>query len=138
MDIAENETQLEGFIDGEAQIYIDNGFVKFVRQIFQGDISGASKQLELRIFDMGDTTNAKNVYDDVGVGSETPWNDPDHAGVEARIDETLLFDYKIDFWDDNFYVWVTIYDEKTPAGLNLAKVFAINVSTAIRDTTQGS
>lgn len=136
LQVAENETQLETYIDGEAQIYVDNGFVKFARQYYQGDISGSTKQLELRIFDMGDTVNAKAVYDDVGTGYETPWTEPGHAGTEARIDETLLFDYKIDFWSDKFYVWITLYEEKTPAGLNIAQLFALNISTAISDTTQ--
>ncbi len=136
MDIAENETQLYGLINGEGQVFIDNGFVKFVRQRFRGDILGTTRQLELRIVDMGDTANAKDVYDEIGTGSETPWTDSDHAGVEARIDETLLFDYKIDFWDNHFYVSVTIYEEKSQAGLNIAKLFANNVSEAISTTEE--
>lgn len=132
MDIAENATQLYDFINGEGWDYTENGFVKFVRQWYEGDISSETRQLKLRIFDMGDTTNAKNIYDIVGTGIETPWTD-NNAGVDARIDETLLFDYKINFWDDRFCVDITIYDEKTPAGLNVAKSFALNVSAAIRE-----
>jgi hypothetical protein len=134
MDIAENDAQLYDLIDGEGQVFIDHGFVKFARQWYQGDVSGTTRELQLRIFDMGDTANAKDVYDAVGTGAETPWDD-NNAGVEARIDETLLFDYKIDFWDDRFYAWITIYEEKTQAGLNITKLFALNVSDAIRDTT---
>lgn len=132
MQVANNETELFGLIDGEGQVYVDNGFVKCAFQTYTGDIAGTSIDLALRIFDMGNTTNAKNVYDDVGTGQETPWTD-NHAGVEARIDETLLFDYKIDFWDDRFYVWITIYENKTQAALDVAKLFALNVSEAIRE-----
>lgn len=137
MDIAENDDQLFGFIDGEGQAYVDHGFVKFVRQRFQGDVSGTTRQLELRIVDMGDTTRAKAIYDEVGTGVETPWTEQGHAGMEARIDETLLFDYRIDFWDDKFYAWIMLYEEKSSAGLSIAKLFAINISEEIRDTTQG-
>ncbi|KPJ73760.1 hypothetical protein AMJ52_03275 [candidate division TA06 bacterium DG_78] len=135
MDVAENDEQLTDLINGEGQVFIDHGFVKFARQWYQGNVADATREIRLRIFDMGDTTNAKDVYDAVGIGTETPWTD-NNAGVEARIDETLLFDYKIDFWDDRFYVWVTIKDEKTPVGLNVAKLFCLNVSNAIRDTTE--
>ncbi len=133
MDIAENETQLLALINGEGQVFIDNGFVKFVRQRYQGDVSGNQRELELRIVDMGDTTAAKDVYDEIGFGSETPWTEDGHAGTEARIEEGFISDYKIDFWEDKFYVSVTIFMEKTQAGLNVAKLFAINVSEAITE-----
>jgi len=83
---------------------------------------------------MGDTTNARAVYHDsrIETGAETPWIEAGHAGAEARIDETLLFDYRIDFWEDRFYVEVVIFEEKTPQGLNIAKLFALNISEAIR------
>lgn len=129
--IAENATQLYELIDGEGQVHIDNGFVKSAFQKYAGDISGAQIELELRIFDMGNNTNAKNVYDALETGSETPWTD-NSAGVEARIDESPLFAYKIDFWDNKFYVWITIED-KSDAALAIAKLFALNVSTAIRE-----
>lgn len=133
MDIAENETQLFNLIDGEGQVFIDNGFVKFVRQRYQGDVSGNQRELELRIVDMDSAGNAETVYDEIGLGSETPWTEDGHAGTEARIDETALFDYKIDFWEEKFYASIVIREEKTQAGLNVAKLFAINVSEAIRE-----
>jgi len=111
-------------------VYVDNGFVKCAFQDYQGDVSGAMDTLEADIFDMGNSTNAHNVYDDVGVGGETPWTD-NHAGVEARIYETL-FAYKIDFWDDRFYTRITIHDN-SQAALDIAKLFALNISEAIRE-----
>lgn len=133
MDIAENETQLLALINGEGQVFIDNGFVKFVRQRYQGDVSGNQRELELRIVDMSDADNAETVYDETGFGSETPWTEDGHAGTEARIEEGFISDYVIDFWESRFYVRVTLFNEKTVAGLNIAKLFAINVSEAISE-----
>ena len=129
--IAENATQLFELIDGEGQVYVDNGFVKSAFQYYTGDISGAQVRLQLRIFDMGGRTNAKNVYDAVATGSETPWTDG-NAGEEARIDESPLFAYKLDFWDSKFYVSIVI-ESKSDAALSVAKLFALNVSEAIRE-----
>ncbi len=134
MDVAENETQLYALIDGAGQVYVDNGFVKSAFQDYTGDVIGNLRNLRLWAFDMGNSTNAQAVYHDsrIETGAETPWTETGHAGTDARIDETLLFDYKIDFWEDRFYVEIIIYDEKTPAGLNIAKLFAINVSAVIK------
>ena len=128
--IAENETQLFDLIDGEGQVYIDNGFVKCAFQNYNGDISGTTTTLELRVYDMGDTTNAKNLYTVIATGSEVPWTD-NNAGIEARIDESLLFDYKIDFWQGKFYIWLDIQN-KTDPGLDITKLFALNVSGAVQ------
>jgi hypothetical protein len=134
MDVAENETQLWALINGAGQVYLDHGFVKSAFQDFQGDVMGNLRSVRLWAFDMGNATNAQAVYHDsrIETGAETPWTEAGHAGTEARIDETLLFDYRIDFWEEKFYVEIIIYGEKTPAGLNIAKLFAINVSETIK------
>jgi len=133
MAVCENQTQLFDLIDGEAQTYVDNGFVKSAFQDFVGTVSGNQVTLRLRAFDMGDTLNARSVYIAAATGSETPWTG-DNAGTEARIDESLLFDYRIDLRDSKFYVSIDIAD-KSDAGLSIAKLFAFNVVGAIRDTT---
>ena len=133
--IAENNAQLWDLINGEGQIYIDNGFVKCAFQTYTGVILGPV-DLQLRIFDMGDTTNATNIYDELATGSEVPWTD-NNAGVEARYKlgtGPVVNYYELDFWDDKFYTWIQINDG-SDAGLNIAKLFALNVSEAIRDTT---
>jgi hypothetical protein len=129
MSTAENAQQLWDLINGEGQVYIDNGFVKCAFQSYSGEISGSTVELHLRVFDMGNAGNAESVYDAVGVGSETPWTD-DGEGAESRIDESLLYAYKVDFWHDRFYVSVVI-EEKSDAALAIAKLFALNVSDAI-------
>jgi hypothetical protein len=133
MRVAENATQLWDLINGEGQVFIDNGFVKCAFQDYQGELTDADVDLELRIFDMGDTTNARAVFDAVATGAETPWTD-NPPGDEARIDESLLFAYKVDYIDERFYVWVTIQEKSDPA-LDVAKLFALNVSAAIRDSS---
>jgi hypothetical protein len=135
LQIAENATQLFDLIDGEGQIYVDDGFVKSAFQKYTGDIAGSPVELELRVFDLADTANADQVYHDLATGTETPWDTTtgQAPGREARIDESGLFSYRLDFWDDKFYVWLTIND-KTTAGLDIAKLFCLNVSRAIRDT----
>ena len=129
MKTAENAAQLWDLIDGEGQVYVDHGFVKCAFQSYGGEVSGSQVELHLRIFDMGGVDNAKNVYDAVGVGSETPWTD-DSAGTESRIDETLLYAYRVDFWHTRFYVSLVIED-KSDAALAIAKLFALNVADAM-------
>jgi hypothetical protein len=129
MRTAENETQLYDLIDGEAVDYLNNGFVKCAFQIFSGEVGASMVDLELRVFDMGDSTNAKAVYD-VFERGQTPWTQG-QAGAEARI-ELSLFAYTVDFRDDKFFVWITISDA-TEAALDIAKLFALNVSAAIHE-----
>ncbi|MDD5529794.1 MAG: hypothetical protein PHX21_07165 [bacterium] len=124
MSIAENETQLCALIDGAAPTYTDNGFVKCAFQRYK-----SSDSLEVRIYDQTDSTGAKNVYHGAS-GTGTPWT-TNPAGTEARIDETLLFDYRIDFRQDKFFVSITIY-AKTQSALDVAKFFAQNISSAIQ------
>jgi len=134
LTVCETGTQLLALIDGEGQTYVDNGFAKSAFQAYTGTVGSNVVSLNLRVFDMTDTTHAAAVYAAVSTGVETPWTG-DNAGTEARIDESLLFDYRIDLRDGKFYVSVDIAD-KSDAGLSIAKLFARNVSSAIRDTSK--
>lgn len=132
MDVAENETQLWALINGEGQVYLDHGFVKCAFQDFQGQVTGNSRSIELRAFDLGNSTNAQEVYHDFRLesGSEIPWTGTGHPGTEARY-ETLSGFHEIELWEERFYVYILINDD-TPEGLNVAQLFAINVSETIR------
>ena len=132
MQVAETGTQLEAMIDGEAVPYEENHFVKCAFQKFTGDVGGTAVELDLRIFDMADTTNAKSVYAAVAAGTEVPWTG-DNPGVEARIDESFLFAYRVEFREGRFYFRADI-GAKSAAAQDVAKLFARNVSSAIRDT----
>ncbi len=130
MQIAETGQQLYDMIDGEAQPYVDNGFVKCAFQKYSGTVGSNQVELEVRVFDMADTANARKVYEAVTTGSEVPWT-KDNPGAAARIEQSL-FSYKVDFWGDRFYVWVTIQDATDP-GLAVAKFFAGNIWAAIKE-----
>jgi hypothetical protein len=134
MEIAQNETELFAIINGEGADYVDHDFVKFVRQFFQGNISANPVNLELRIADMGDTSNAKGVYDAVEYYFNNPisWT----AGTEARYELIPGFpiaSWRLDFWEDRFFMRIEIYDGTDPA-LNIAQLFAMNISQAIQAT----
>lgn len=131
MRTAENADGLYALIDGEGQPYIDNGFVRCAFQSFTGTLGGAAVELELRVFDMGDSTNARAVYGVVGTGTETPWTD-NPPGDQARVDESLLFAWRVDFRFREFYVSVSILD-KSQAALDIAKLFCLNVAQAIAE-----
>lgn len=130
MDVAENETQLYDLIDGDGEVYLDYGFVKCAFQNFQGQVLGNPRDVEVRAFDMGNSTNAQEVYDDIRlVSDEVPWIEVGHAGTEARIESSSGY-HMIEFWEERFYVDILIIDQ-TQEALNVAKLFAINVSDAI-------
>jgi hypothetical protein len=120
---ANNFDSLYEIIGGVAQVYIDNGFVSGV---FQQYISSAGgNTVTLRIYDQGNDANASITFDKVGVG--IPLND---VGREARINETTLASYTIEFWQRNFFIQVVI-DQKTDEALNTAELFASYLSRNI-------
>jgi hypothetical protein len=123
-DEASDYDALYELINGDAEIFIDNGFVSAA---FQEYTSGGLG-VELRIYDQGSGTNAIAVYDIVATGIGIAW---DGAGTEARIDESGLASYTVEFWQRNFFVQV-IVEEKTDEALNTAKLFASDVSSEIR------
>jgi hypothetical protein len=41
--------------------------------------------------------------------------------------------YVLEFWNDRFYIYIEINDG-TQAGLDIAKLFALNIDNAIEDT----
>jgi len=116
-------------INGGAEIFIDNGFISAAFQTYNSCIGGvcSTAPVQLRIYDQGDSANSLAVYNRVGSGIGIPW---DGAGTEARIDESALAAYTIEFWKSNFFVQVVIED-KTDEALNIAKLFASQISDAI-------
>jgi hypothetical protein len=130
MDVCNNATELLALIDGEGQDYIDHGFAKSAFQTFQGTVGSAAVDLYLRVFDMGDSTNARDIYAEVAVGTEQPWNGG--PGDAARTDESGFASYAVQFRQENFYVSVVIMD-KTTAGQDIAKLFAQSISATIEE-----
>lgn len=129
-ETAEDSQELWDMIDGEGQVYLDYGFVECARQVYDGNVQGLPAEIRhLYVFDQGSAENAKAVYDDERSGTGTAWTD-DPAGTEARIDESALFAYSIHFWEESFFVKLTI-DQKTEEALDVLKLFARNVSSKI-------
>lgn len=125
---ANDYDSLYDLIDGAAVTFIDNGFVSAVFQQYVSSKAGASSAtVWVRIYDQGNRDNARKTYDKVATGIGIPW---DGAGAEARIDESGLASYTIEFWQENFFVQVII-EEKTDSALNIAKLFASHVSDKI-------
>jgi hypothetical protein len=60
---ANGESELTTFIDGAAPEYIQNGFIEGSEQSYQGTIKLESVTLLLRIFDQGNETHTKNIFD---------------------------------------------------------------------------
>ncbi len=130
-DEANDYDSLYAVIDGGAQIFIDNGFVSAVFQQYNCTSSGSecsSALVTLRIYDQGNEENAQKVYDRTATGIGRPWNG---AGTEARIDESGLASYMIEFWTKNFFVQVII-DDKSDSALNVVKLFASHISGKVR------
>jgi hypothetical protein len=120
---------LYDLINGGAEVFIDEGFVSAAFQTYNYCVGGicSAALLHLRTYDQGSEENARAVYDKVGTGIGIPW---DEAGAEARIDESGLATYMVEFWQQNFFVQVVI-EEKTDEALNVAKLFASHASSEI-------
>jgi len=127
---ASDYDSLYALIDGAAEVYIDNGFVSAVFQQYAScstEPACITSAVHLRIYDQGNEANARKIYDKVATGIGIPW---DGAGTEARIDESALASYTIEFWQKNFFIQVVV-EEKTDPALNVAKLFASHVSSKI-------
>lgn len=121
--IAETEAELYGLINGAATTYIENGFQSCIFQQYLGTIAGAPESLWVRIFDQGDATGAKGVYDALASGLEEPWAG---AGEEARINDTYLFVITVEFWRNEFYVMIEVPKGGDPAeALTVGQDFAV-------------
>ena len=127
---ANDYDSLYALINGGAEIFIDNGFISSVFQIYQRCVDGVclGALLNLRIYDQANETNAKTTYDKVSTGISIPWKG---AGTEARIDESGLASYMVEFWQRNFFVQVII-EEKSDDSLNIVKLFASHIASKIR------
>jgi hypothetical protein len=127
-DEANDYDGLYDLIDGGAEVFIDNGFVSAAFQIYNNcEESVCTAPVHLRIYDQGNEANAQAVYDKAATGIGIPW---DGAGAEARVDESGLASYMVEFWRRSFFVQVIIED-RTEEALSIAKLFASHVSREI-------
>ena len=120
---------LYDFVGSEAGVFIDEGFVSAVFQMYVECINDVCSLVKVRlsIYDQGDSENARAVYERTNKSVSIPWNG---AGTDARIDESDPENYTVEFWQRNFFVQVGI-EEKTDKSLNVAKLFASHISNGI-------
>jgi hypothetical protein len=124
--VGDTRDDLYDIIDGGADLYIDNGMKEFAFQAYAGEIAGNASQIEILIYDMADSFNVKNVYVEVAIGTEEPW---DEVGDEARIDERFT-GWALDFHQDKYLVEIDILQTGDDA-LEVGKLFAQNISGKI-------
>ncbi len=120
-------SDLYKIMDGGATLYIQHGFRSFVGQTYKGPVG---KELDIHIFDQKTPQNARELYEDPFV-KPSRMKDISDLGDKARIDETPLFAYVIDFIQKGFFVRVIIQD-RTEEGIKTATAFARNISRKIK------
>jgi hypothetical protein len=110
-------------IDGEAQRYIDYGFMEGVSQLY----SNGLVDIDVQIFNQGSETNARDLYNYFIPTSSQPINEP---GAEVVIDNSLPSGYQILYTRRNILMRVTT-TEKSDFSLNMAKQFYRNIDNKI-------
>jgi hypothetical protein len=124
---ASKEEEFYRLFNGGAVLYIKHGVRSFVGQSYKGP---NEKDLEVYIFDQGSPQNAKNLYEDPFNKSSREKEISD-LGEKARLDESALFCYGIDYIQKGFLVRVIIQD-RTEEGVNVAISFARAISKRIQ------
>ena len=124
---ASKEEEFYKLFNGGAVLYIKHGVKFFVGQSYKGP---KGLDLEVYIFYHGSSQNVQNLYGD-------PFNKPTsgkeiaHLGEKARIDESAVFCYGVEFIQEGFFVRVIIQD-RTEEGLNVALKFARMIANRIK------
>lgn len=125
---ATDYSSLYDIIDGGAEIYINHGFIEGVHQNYYGSIQGSEQILQLLIYDMGDSSNAYNLFHDPAI-VPTSHSLQDY-GDEGRLDEGALFDYVLDFRLNRYYVELTLNKEGLEVeSLQMLRLFASAVES---------
>lgn len=126
---ASSAGDLINYINGEAVIYTNRGFVEAAKQDYQGNILGNTATIELRIFDQGAAANAQSVFDELALQMSNPVNWLTNSGQTAKI-ERFSLSQKLIFWNSKYFISLSITGE-TDEALNILKTFANNVDSKI-------
>jgi hypothetical protein len=110
-------------IDGEAQRYIDYGFMEGVNQLY----SNGSVDIDVQVFNQGNNTNAQDLYNYFYPTSSQSIAEP---GADVVIDNSLPTGYQILYARQNIFMRVTT-TEKSDFALNMAKQFYRNIDNKI-------
>ena len=126
---ASSSGDLTNYINGEAVVYTNRGFVEASKQEYQGTVLGNTESVEVRIFDQGSSANAKSVFDELVRQMSNPLDWSDKVGKEARI-ERFSLSQRILFYKEKYFISLIITSGSDEA-LDVLKTFAINVDGKI-------
>ena len=110
-------------IDGEAQRYIDYGFIEGVKQLY----SNGSVDIDIQLFNQGDATNAQNLFERFYPTSPELISQKNPIVV---IDHSLPNGYQILYTKGSMLLRIST-TEKSDFALNMAKQFYWNIDKKI-------
>jgi hypothetical protein len=110
-------------IDGEAQRYIDYGFMEGVKQLY----SNGSVDIDVQLFNQGDATNAQNLFERFYPTSPELISPKNPIVV---IEHSLSNGYQILYTKQSILLRITT-TEKSDFALNMAKQFYWNIDKKI-------
>jgi hypothetical protein len=113
-------------MDGAADLYIGHHFRAFAGQTYEGSEGWL---LEVEIYDVGEPAHARALYRDPK-GAQTSNRFLKDLDTEARVDESRVLDYGVEFRKGRFFVRVVVF-EKGEDALNAAVLFAAHISRKI-------
>lgn len=128
--VANNISELTEYINGMAEIYQRHGFEEGAQQSYAGTIDSGSLTLQLIVYNMGNESNAKEMYDepDLGLSGANAWSGG--AGTESHYVRYGGISQVMTFYKSTYFVYLQInYD--TEESLNILKQFALNVDGKI-------
>lgn len=131
-----NSENLSEIVGELYEIYVKYKFQKAVKQIYEGEVGGASETLELRIFDQTSLDNAQKLFHhksiEPNILNYIMWP---NIGDEARL--LSNGDTIFDFYYDKFYVWISISNRwDSSEAKNIAIIFATTVYHKIKKLYQ--
>ena len=123
---ASDDEGLYDLMDGAADLYIRHHCGAFAGQTYEGSKGWF---LEVEIYDLGEQAHARALYRDPKI-AQTPNHILKDVDTEARVDESRVLDYGVEFRKGRFFVRVVVF-EKGEDALNAAVLFAKVVSNKI-------
>lgn len=127
--VANNISELYTEINGGAEVYQRHGFVEAAYQEYQGTINDSQAELCLSVYNLGNNTNAKGVYEDPAIALIGAIDWQGGAGEESHFARYPI-SQELTFYRGSYYVHLRI-DGVSEEGLNILKQFALNVDAKI-------
>jgi hypothetical protein len=123
---ASDDEGLYDLINGAADFYIGHNFKAFAGQTYE---DSRGWLLEVEIYDVGEPAHARALFRDPK-RAQTPNRFLKDLDTEARVDESRVLDYGVEFRKGRFFVRVMVFEQGEDA-LNAAVLFAVQLSRRI-------